>query len=66
MRNQNLGERRSVDVDKLALSLSICLNDTDAPVGSLEEVEHTQKAGAHKACCCKRKSLFTPTLLNEV
>jgi len=47
VRNQSPGEQPDVDIDKLGLSLSICLNDTDAQVGSLEEVVHTQKPGAY-------------------
>ena len=40
VRNQSPGEQPDVDTDKLGLSLSICLNDIDAQVGSLEKVEH--------------------------
>lgn len=32
LRNQSPGEQSDVDTDKLGLSLSICLNDTDAQV----------------------------------
>lgn len=37
VRNQSPGEQPDVDTDKLCLSLSICLNGSDAQVGSLEE-----------------------------
>lgn len=49
VRNQSPGEQPDVDTDKLGLSLSICLNDTDAQVWSLEEVLHTQNPGAYAA-----------------
>lgn len=37
--NQSPGEQSDADIDKLRLSLSICLNDVDAHVGSLEEAQ---------------------------
>lgn len=54
-RNQTPGERSDVDIDKLGLSLSIYLNDTDTQVGSLEEVVHTQNPGAYAASAAKGK-----------
>ena len=42
VRNQSPGEQPDVDTDKLGLSLSVCLNDIDAQVGSLEDAIHTE------------------------
>lgn len=55
-RNQSPGEQPDVDTDKLGLSLSICLNDIDAQVGSLEEDTHT-RAQVHTltAAACRGK-----------
>lgn len=50
VRNQSPAEQPDVDTDKLGLSLSICLNDSDAQVGSLEEVVHAlRNPGAYAA-----------------
>lgn len=50
VRNQSPAEQPDVDTDKLGLSLSICLNDSDAQVGSLEEVVHAHRnPGAYAA-----------------
>lgn len=49
VRNQSPGEQSDGDVDKLGLSLSVCLNDTDAQVGSLEELVRADKPGAQAA-----------------
>lgn len=62
LRNQSPGEQSDVDTDKLGLSLSICLNDTDAQVWSLEEAAYTQNPGAYAAVA----GLLPAYLLNEV
>lgn len=51
VRNQSPGEQPDVDTDKLGLSLSICLNDIDAQVGSLEEAAHTEPRCICYCCC---------------
>lgn len=53
VRNQSPGEPADVDTDKLGLSLSICLNDIDAQVGSLEEAECTRNPGAYATAACR-------------
>lgn len=58
VRNQSPGEQPDVDTDKLYLSLSICLNGSDAWVGSLEE------AAEPRCVCCVQ--LWRERLLNEV
>lgn len=68
VRNQSPGEQPDVDTDKLGLSLSICLNDIDAQVGSLEEEAHTraQVQTLLPLRAVENKSLLHPSLLNEV
>lgn len=58
VRNQSPGEQPDVDTDKLYLSLSICLNGSDAQVGSLEE------AAEPRCVCCVQ--LWRERLLNKV
>lgn len=70
VRNQSPGERPDVDIDKLGLSLSICLNDIDAQVGSLEEAEKTHRETRCIWYChgsaVEGKVCSPPSLLSEV
>lgn len=67
VRNQSPGEQPDVDTDKLCLSLSICLNGSDAQVGSLEEASEPRCVRCTAAACSGgQKSRLYPSLLNEV
>lgn len=65
VRNQSPGEQPDGDVDKLGLSLSVCLNDTDAQVGSLEEVAPQSNQVHMLQLCCEKRTLFPSSLLYE-
>lgn len=52
VRNQSPAEEPSSDTDKLDLSLSICLNDSDAQVGSLEKKKYTGLNRCVYVCVC--------------
>lgn len=51
VRNQSPREQPDVDTDKLCLSLSICLNGSDAQVGSLEEAASARRCAMPHGCC---------------
>lgn len=51
VRNQSPREQPDVDTDKLCLSLSICLNGSDAQVGSLEEAASARRCVMPHGCC---------------
>lgn len=56
-RNQSPGEQPGADAEKLLLSLSICVNGTDAQVGPL---------GAAAPCRCAAEDGVCSSLRNEV
>lgn len=51
VRNQSPREQPDVDTDKLCLSLSICLNGSDAQVGSLEEAASARRCAMPHGFC---------------
>lgn len=55
VRNQSPGEQSDGDVDKLGLSLSVCLNDTDVQVGSLEEAMQCRETRCASCSCAVRR-----------